>query len=96
MQMKKIVGFGDACAQIRQNLANIQTALDNAGASMTDVVRTGMCVVDIYANWESVERAQGEVFGLIRLACIVVQVCALIDSGIMVEVDADAVIAGTD
>lgn len=86
-----VVGAGDAAAQTRQTLANLARALEQAGATMADVVRTRMFVTDI-SQWEAIGRVHGEVFGTIRPATSMVEVRALIDPAMLVEIEADAVI----
>jgi enamine deaminase RidA (YjgF/YER057c/UK114 family) len=87
----RIVGAGDPVAQTRQVLANIGFALSRVGASLADVVRTRIFVVDI-DRWEEVGRVHGEVFGEIRPATAMVEVRRLIGPEILVEIEADAII----
>ena len=91
----RIVGKGDAHAQTKQVIANIERALERAGLRLADVVRTRIYVTDI-GQWEAIGRAHGEAFGAIRPATAMVQVSRLIDPDMLVEIEADACVADGD
>lgn len=85
---------GDAHQQTRRCLENIAAALDAVGATLQDVVRTRMYVTDI-SQWEAIGRAHGEVFVDIAPATSMVEVAALIDPRMVVEIEATAIVRQT-
>jgi enamine deaminase RidA (YjgF/YER057c/UK114 family) len=86
-------GDGDAYAQTIQALRNIERALAKVGATLADVVRTRLFVTDIRGDWQAVGRAHSELLGTVRPATTMVEVSRLIDDWMLIEVEADAVIA---
>lgn len=80
---------GDIAAQARATLAIIAAALDEAGFSLADVVRTRMFVTDIARSSEVIP-VHGEIFGATRPASTMVEVSALIDPSLLIEIEADA------
>lgn len=89
----QLIGAGDAYAQTRQALANIETALQRAGVSVEHVTRTRMFVTDI-ARWEDIARAHSEYFDKVRPAATMVEVRRLIHPDMLIEIEADAIVHG--
>lgn len=89
----KIIGINNAYEQTKHALAKIEAALVKAGASLHDVVRTRMFVTDI-SKWEEIGRAHGEFFQAIRPVTTMVEVKGLIAPGLLVEIEATAIVAG--
>ena len=84
-----VIAKGNAAEQTRYILKKIESALRDAGASLTDVVRTRVYVTSI-AEWEAIGRVHGEFFGEIRPASTMVEVSKLIDPDHLVEIEVDA------
>jgi len=85
----ELVGKGDAYAQTVQAIRNIEKVLHRAGVTLENVVRTRMFVTDIQL-WEDYGRAHGEFFKTIKPCATMVEVRALIDPRMLVEIEADA------
>lgn len=88
---RKTVGLGDPAAQARRCFEIIQAALEEAGASLSDVVRTRTFMTDI-DDWEAVGAVHGEFFSDVRPASTMIEVSRFIDPEWLVEIEADAII----
>ena len=86
------MGGSDVAEQTREALRRIVAVLESAGARVEDVVRTRIYVTDI-SRWQDVGRVHGEVFAAVRPATSMVEVSRLIDPALLVEIEADAIIA---
>jgi enamine deaminase RidA (YjgF/YER057c/UK114 family) len=87
----KLAGSGHPYHQTVRCLRNIENALEQLGAKMSDVVRTRMYVVDI-SQWKEIGRAHGEFFGEILPASTMVEVSGLVDPEMLVEIEAEAIL----
>lgn len=87
----EVVGIDDAYVQAQRCIVIIGEALERAGASLSDVVRTRMFVTDI-GRWEEIARAHKEAFGEVSPATSMVEVARLIDPDMLVEIEADALL----
>ncbi len=88
----KVIGVNDAYLQTKVILQKIEKALIEAGASLNDVVRTRMFVTDI-SLWEEYGKAHGEFFKDIKPVTSIIEVKALIDPDMLIEIEATAIIS---
>lgn len=95
MRDGRVIGGSDAYEQAKAALTTIKESLEQLGASMADVVRTRMYVTDI-SQWEQIGRAHGEFFKDVRPVATMVEVKALIDPALLVEIEAEAVVTAAD
>lgn len=86
-----IVAPGEPYEQTKQAISNVERALAELDAGLSDVVRTRMFVTDI-DDWEAIGRAHGDAFSDVRPATTMVEVSGLIDDDLVVEIEADAVL----
>ena len=86
-----LIGTYDLYSQTKFVILKIEKALQDAGAELTDVVRTRMYVTDI-SKWEEAAKAHAEFFGTIKPATTLVEVSSLIDPDMLIEIEASAVI----
>ncbi|MFF2908356.1 RidA family protein [Paenibacillus sp. NPDC057934] len=91
MQDGEVIGIGDPYAQTKFILETIEKALNDLGADLTHVVRTRMFVTDI-SRWEEIGKAHGEFFKDIQPVASMLEVKALIDPQLLVEIEAEAII----
>jgi enamine deaminase RidA (YjgF/YER057c/UK114 family) len=93
MKDGEVIGLGSAYEQTKSIIKTIEEALHKVGANLTDVVRTRMFVTDI-SKWEEIGKAHGEFFKDIQPVSTMVEVKALIDSRLLVEIEAEAIVSG--
>ena len=91
----EVTHVGDPYGQTLQTLSNIERALRMAGGSLADVIRTRIYVVDI-RQWQDIARAHAEVLGGVRPATSMVEVSRLIHPDMLVEIEADAIVAAAE
>ena len=92
MDGEQLIGEGDPYLQAKFALEKMGKALEEAGASFADVIRTRIYVVDIN-HWQAITKAHAEIFATIRPACTLVKVAGLIDERLLVEIEASAIIS---